>query len=57
MYGHIGPPPPPGFYGPRIGPPPPPMYGRPYGYGPRYHDDVVCCCNVFWLIIYLSKRK
>ncbi len=47
MYGHIGPPPPPGFYGPRFGPPPPPMYGRPYGYGPRYRDDVICCCNVF----------
>ena len=45
----FGPPPPPGFYGPHFGPPPPPMYGRPigYGYGPRYHDDVVCCCTIY----------
>ena len=51
MYGpHFGPPPPPGFYGPHFGPPPPPIIvGRPYGYGygPRYHDDVVCCCTTF----------
>ena len=51
MYGpHFGPPPPPGFYGPHFGPPPPPVIvGRPYGYGygPRYHDDVVCCCTTF----------
>ena len=52
MFGpHFGPPPPPGFYGPHFGPPPPPMYGRPigygYGYGPRYHDDVVCCCTIY----------
>ena len=49
MYGpHFGPPPP-GFYGPHFGPPPPPVIvGRPYGYGygPRYRDDVVCCCNI-----------
>ena len=50
MYGpHFGPPPP-GFYGPHFGPPPPPavIVGRPYGYGygPRYHDDVVCCCTI-----------
>ena len=51
MFGpHFGPPPPPGFYGPHFVPPPP-MYGRPigygYGYGPRYHDDVVCCCTIY----------
>ena len=51
MFGvpHYGPPPPPGFYGPHFGPPPPPMYGRPigYGYGPRYRDDVICCCATY----------
>ncbi len=49
MYGHYGPPPPPGFYGPRYGPPPPPpmIVGRPYGYGPRYRDDIVCCCSIY----------
>ena len=50
MYGHIGPPPPPGLYGPTVvvGPPPHPMYGRPYGYGPRYgREDVICCCSIF----------
>ncbi len=49
-YGPIPPPPPPGFYGPRYGPaiipPPPPIYPRRY-YGPRYHDDVICCCTIF----------
>ena len=50
MYGHYGPPPPPGFYGPRFGPPPPPppmIVGRHYGYGPRYRDDIVCCCSIY----------
>ena len=50
MFGppHYGPPPPPGVFGPHFGPPPP-MYGRPvgYGYGPRYHDDVICCCSIY----------
>ena len=47
MYGpHFGPPPP-MIMGPHFGPPPPPMYG-PYGYryGPRYRDDVICCCTI-----------
>ena len=49
MYG----PPPPGFYGPHFGPPPPTVIvGNSYGYGyryqrPLYHDDVVCCCNIY----------